>query len=486
MISVVPQELLEQLAKDTASARRSATSSEDRDTRTQNVLRDWINQHTLKIKNEGSYKDSYRFVLEACPFDPEHKDAAIFLSGYGRSFYCFHDSCKGKTWEDVLLLLDPEADIPPESKKPGPSTSRNWPDPLAPEAFHGLAGEVVHAIEPHSEADPAALLVQFLVGFGSIAGRHAYFATEATCHYPNVYTVIVGQTAKGRKGTSWDQICRVLTGVDNDWRTNRVISGLSTGEGLIWAVRDAIHEHTPVKDKGRIVRYDEVESDPGVKDKRLLVFEPEFARVLKVTEREANTLAAILRESWDHGDLNILTKKQAARATNAHMSIVAHITKDELRRLLTDTAVANGFANRFLWICARRSKLLPEGGTLATVNFPPIHARLRAAVEFQAAGELRRSDLARDLWREVYASLSEGKPGLLGAAISRAEAQVVRLSLIYALLDLSPSILPTHLEAALALWRYAEDSARFIFGDALAAMRLLMRSFASYADAPMA
>jgi hypothetical protein len=71
------------------------------------------------------------------------------------------------------------------------------------------------------------------------------------------------------------------------------------------------------------------------------------------------------------------------------------------------------------------------------------------------------------LWREVYRSLSEGKPGLLGAAISRAEAQVVRLSLVYALLDRSPSVLIAHLEAALAVWRYAEDSARFIFGDAL-------------------
>ena len=354
-----------------------------------------------------------------------------------------------------------------QSKKPEPSTNRNRPDPLAEKAFYGLAGEVVRAIEPHSEADPAALLVQFLAGFGSIAGRHTYFPTEATWHYPNLYAVIVGQTAKGRKGTSWDQISRVLTGVDGDWRT-RVMSGLSTGEGLIWAERDATRKHTSVKDKGRNIRGDEVESDPGVKDKRLFVIEPEFARVLKVAERETNTLAAILREAWDHGDLNILTKKQAARATNAHISIVAHITKDELRRLLTDTAVLNGFANRFLWIYAHRSKLLPEGGALATVNFSPIHAQLRAAMEFaQTAGELRRSDPARDLWREVYPSLSEGKPGLLGAAISRAEAQVVRLSLVYALLDRSPSVLPAHLEAALAVWRYAEDSARFIFGDAL-------------------
>ncbi|MCX6911248.1 MAG: hypothetical protein NTY01_24845, partial [Verrucomicrobia bacterium] len=54
-----------------------------------------------------------------------------------------------------------------------------------------------------------------------------------------------------------------------------------------------------------------------------------------------------------------------------------------------------------------------------------------------------------------------------GAVIGRAEAYVVRLSLIYAVLDCSDCIRPVHLEAALAAWRYCEDSARYIFGASL-------------------
>ena len=116
-ITVVPRELLEQLSKDTASVHRSATSSEDRDTRSWNALREWINQHTLKIKYEGPYQDGYKFVLDICPFNPEHNrgEAAIFQFGYKISFKCLHESCKGKTWEDVLQLLDPEVDIAAES-----------------------------------------------------------------------------------------------------------------------------------------------------------------------------------------------------------------------------------------------------------------------------------------------------------------------------------------------------------------------------------
>src|SRR5262249_337956 len=149
---------------------------------------------------------------------------------------------------------------------------------------------------------------------------------------------IVGQTAKGRKGTSLGQIQRILAAVDATWSDTRMMGGLASGEGLIWAVRDEIREHTPVREKGRIVRYEEVISDEREKAKRLLVAEPEFARVLQVAERESNTLSAIIRQAWDSGNLRILTKKQAASSTEAHISIIGHITKDELRRLLRDSA----------------------------------------------------------------------------------------------------------------------------------------------------
>jgi hypothetical protein len=360
------------------------------------------------------------------------------------------------------------ASVRDDSTPAGDTARFNWPDPLAPEALYGLTGEIVHTIEPHSEADPAALLVQFLVGFGNVIGRQPYFTTEADKQTSNLYAVIVGKTAKGRKGTSMGQTRRVLAPMDAEWNRNRVMGGLASGEGLIWKVRDAIQERQPIRDKGRVTSYEDVESDPGEADKRLLVIEPEFARVLQVIEREANTLSAIIRDAWDTGMLRILTKKQAAQATDAHISIIGHITKDELRRLLGDTAAANGFANRFLWVCAKRSKLLPEGGGLDKVDFSPIAARLQKAAAFaRSVQRMQRDEKARPVWREVYGDLSEGKPGLLGAVTSRAEAQTVRLSCLYALLDYSDVVRVKHLNAALAVWQYCEASARFIFGDAL-------------------
>jgi hypothetical protein len=50
---------------------------------------------------------------------------------------------------------------------------------------------------------------------------------------------------------------------------------------------------------------------------------------------------------------------------------------------------------------------------------------------------------------------------------ARAEAQVLRLSMLYALCDQSAVIDVPHLQAAYALWQYCEASARYIFGESL-------------------
>jgi hypothetical protein len=337
----------------------------------------------------------------------------------------------------------------------------DWPGSIAKEAYHGIAGEVVQMIEPHSEADPAALLIQLLACFGSVIGRAAHFRAEADRHFTNLFTVIVGETAKGRKGTSLGQIQSVVGSVEAGWRDSRLQGGLSSGEGLIWAVRDELRGPGKGNNKGKLIVV-----DPGEKDKRLLVIEPEFSRVLVVSERESNTLSAILRQAWDTGNLRVMTKAQAV-ATGAHISIIGHITRDELRRLLTSTAAGNGFANRFLWVCARRSKLLPEGGELDRVDFAPSIRKISAAVEFaKKQGLMKRDDAARQLWASLYERLSHSAPGLLGAVTSRGEAQTMRLALIYALLDQSPQIGIRHLEAAHAVWNYCLESARYIFGDA--------------------
>jgi hypothetical protein len=256
----------------------------------------------------------------------------------------------------------------------------------------------------------------------------------------------------------------LLGQVDESWARTRIKSGLSSGEGLIYHVRDASEE--PIRERGRVIDYQTVIVDAGEADKRLFIIEPEFATLLKRMAGETNTLSSVIREAWDSGNLSTLTKNSPMRATGAHVTIIAHVTRGELLRYLTETERANGFANRFLWLLVRKSKDLPDGEAVPDAILAGLVIKLRAAVTFaQTVGEINRNNEARALWHTVYPALSIERPGLTGAILSRAEAQVLRLSVLYALLDCSNVIRSEHLKAALGVWEYAEASARFTFGD---------------------
>lgn len=346
----------------------------------------------------------------------------------------FQEAAKGTEPES----LGPQVITPPAG----------WPQ-LAPEALSGLAGDIVTTIDPYTESDRAAVLVQFLAAFGNLVGPGPHFRVEFTQHPPRLFAVLVGETSKGRKGQSWSTSKRLLSEVDPPW-AERITAGLSSGEGLIYAVRDA----------------DPSQSDLGESDKRLFVLEEEFAQPLKMISRDGNILGVTIREAWDTGNLHPLTKNSRIKATGAHIGIVGHITRDELLRLLGATEQANGFANRFIWNAVRRSKIIPNPTGVPHGILQSLRARVADAAAFsKGLGEVRRNIEAEHLWTDIYPDLSEGKPGLLGAVLGRSEAQVMRIALIYALMDQSTHVRAVDLKAALALWDFSEASVRWVFGN---------------------
>jgi hypothetical protein len=336
-----------------------------------------------------------------------------------------------------------------------------WPDPIGDAAYIGPAGEFVALAEPHSEADPNCLLVQFLIASGSLFGRGPHWMAGAARHYTNEFAVIVGATSEGRKGSGLAPVFDPLRVVDPGWYPDRVQSGLSTGEGLIHAVRDATTKRT-TKDGRRVEEID----DPGVEDKRLLAVEGEFGSALRRQRQEANTMSQILRLAWDGARLGTLTRRSPLRATDPHVSAIGHITRAELDDLLQRADALSGYANRFLWCMSRRSKLLPDGGEWWRVDQAPLVQRLNHAVGLaRPCSLMQRDGQANAVWHKLYHELEE-RPrfGLWGGATSRAVAHIMRLALIYALLDAADAIRVEHLQAALAVWHYCDDSARFLFG----------------------
>ncbi len=317
---------------------------------------------------------------------------------------------------------------------------------MAAEAYIGLPGDFVRLVEPHTEADPAALLLNFVVAAGVHFGREAWATADGRCHYPVEFLLAVGQTGAGRKGTATARTLPIMERVEEGF-SQHVLSGLSSGEGLIKGVSPKDGELEPAN-----VR-------------RYLALIAEIASLLSVMKRESNTISAILREAWDCTRLRVLTRKEPLDVDNVNLSVIAHITPEELLNNLTATDRCNGFANRFLIMLVRRSKFLPEGG--GDVDLNVIVTRLRAAVEAaRGRGLIQRDAAARELWAEEYRRITHERAGLRGALCGRAEAHVLRLSLLYALLDSSSTMQPEHLQAALAVWDYCERSIEHIFGGA--------------------
>src|SRR4029077_10678270 len=93
-------------------------------------------------------------------------------------------------------------------------------------------------------------------------------------------------------------------------------------------------------------------------------------------------------------------------------------------------------ANRFLFALIKRSKNLPFGGSLTDSEILNLGEPCKAPRgRVRSVGRIEMTTPAMKLWVRIYDSLSEAHPGLLGAITARAEAQTIRLALIYALLD---------------------------------------------------
>lgn len=170
---------------------------------------------------------------------------------------------------------------------------------------------------------------------------------------------------------------------------------LSSGEGLIYAIRDK-EESWKVDNKTGQGEW--VTTDPGIDDKRLFILDEEFASALSCTKREGNTLSTIIRGGWDSGDIDPLAKTTKIKATGAHIGICTHITLAELNKKLNDVEAFNGFANRFLWCCAKRGKLVPFPVPMDEKDLWPIQLELIEIIKrFKAPFEMRISDDTKEL-----------------------------------------------------------------------------------------
>ena len=344
---------------------------------------------------------------------------------------------------------------------------------LGVDALAGLGGEIIGKLAPITEATPAAMLATLLSTFGTMCGRNAHVLVGSKPHYPNIFVVVVGGTSRARKGTSAAAVRPILEAADTGkppFFPARELIGLQSGEALIQATAEAGGSVLPDLS-------DPFDTLGGRKpDQRMLVYEEEYAgRMLVAAGRRDSILSGILRSAWDGAELAKRTVKDSPRAAHAHVGMVAHVTMDELLLKLSDNDVVNGYANRFLHVWSQRTTHHPVPGQLPAAEVQALGDRLERAILFaQTTGEVTRSADFADEWDTFYRVVESQPEG--GRAYdnltARATAHVLRLSLLYALLDHSSVLEVRHLRSAIAFWEYCEATVAHVWGATLGDARL--------------
>jgi hypothetical protein len=289
-------------------------------------------------------------------------------------------------------------------------------------------------------------------------GRKPYRHQSAP-HRANEFAVLVGDTFSA-KGISWEATVSLLECIDQDWVNNRLQSGMESGQAVIASVKDASVRYSRGK---QII-------SPGVSDKRLMIFEEEFARVLTTSQWKGSILSEILRQGWDGKFvLQSTNKNDQQKASGAHVSMFGHITPLELRKVLTEIDSNNGFANRILWFLVNAVGEVPDPPLVdwQGQHFDLIKG-LREIVEnfcTRPPSQMCWSKEGKAEWSKYHrAAKKRVFGGLLKPIVKRSIPHVLRLTMIYTLLDNSCLMEPKHLAAAVAVVDYAERSAKAIFG----------------------
>ncbi len=362
------------------------------------------------------------------------------------------DSAKEQS-KGKVSAHDPEIDDP-----------ESWPE-LDPGAIHpGLINDFIRAATANSEADPAAVLGTFLTRLSVEVGRNPFMMIGDSMQHVNLLAAIAGPTGVGRKGTSAKPVERLFKIITPGYIPARTTPGpLSSGEGLIDAVKDQVMTWVVDKKSGA---GSWVVVHPGVDDKRLFVLTEELSSALQAMAREGNTLSSIIRQVFDTGNLEPLTKSSKIKATGAHIGILGHITIFELTELLRECQIHNGLINRFLWFCSRRQQVCCFPEPIPDADILRFQSGLKDIVRFSSGiGEIKHSRASREIWEEFYPGLSDSEGGFMGAVLERAPALVLRLAMLHCLVDQKTEISDKHLETALMVWEYCEKSARYIFSD---------------------
>lgn len=240
-------------------------------------------------------------------------------------------------------------------------------------------------VEPHVDN----LLIQALVALGNVVGPDVKVRVNGHKLPLNMFLLLVGDTATSRKGTSLrivkqPYIAGQQPGLSHYAHTRIDTGSVRSGEAMVEILC----------------------ANEGEIDCRLLIASEEITEIFTVASWENSTLRDVLRKAYDGGRVDCKSRKNKLVAEDAHVSIIGHTTKSQFGQLFSGTDMANGVANRFLVVPAKRATPILDTSGMQETDICDLAAQIEACrVWAQNGGEPRVLDLtpdAKKLWNAYY------------------------------------------------------------------------------------
>jgi len=332
--------------------------------------------------------------------------------------------------------------------------------PVKQEVFDGLLGHIVKSIDPKTEAHPVGVLVSLMGYVTAFLHKPVVKVNWDSEHHVNMFTILVGLSGVGRKGTATRIAENMFAMMFPDMFPLHTTDGIKTSEGLINIFTEGreVEGSDPPKltDVGYLSH-----------DKRGVWLETEYSKTLRhITNEKSGTIPDIVNQLFDGERIATRTKGRPQQATGVHLSMIGHIPPDNLQRLMSDWELTSGYANRKLWIWVHRTKILGEEKEVHLNTYARQLKEQLLRVE-KVGNPMKFSEEAREYWdKDLYPRLSVPRRGN-SEILVRADTHVPKLASTYALMDTTnepmAEIKLSHLKSAEALWEYSEASCRRFF-----------------------
>lgn len=324
------------------------------------------------------------------------------------------------------------------------ATFDRFPEP-PPEVYHGWFGGYLELVRETTEAPDQFHLASALTILGAYTDRRLYTRHASGRIYPNLYTILVGNSSESKKDTAISRAWEMA--LDPPWVRTRTA--------------------LPYVEKNSVASAESFIG--GLKNHRNVIIKmSEFSEILANARRKGtSTILTMLMKGWDNPpQLSNDSFSNPATALNPYISILAGTQPDVLAGDMIGTDITSGFANRLF--------LVPGSGKGPKPRPPEVDERalhkhwMRARENLSKYGidehvEINWTAESIELWDTFYLT-PRGESVMERTMSQRHQVQVLKIALLYALTDCSRRIEFTHLQRAITFIDWMWSVVRELMG----------------------